>query len=193
MNRHLIADSARHRQGNSDQSPSAPGLVTRFARDEASSMQRPDSHCETLWPHQSVGDAAQPCAIERPLKLLDGRLLHLLHLFKQWNNQVPNVFHFSHRKTMLQAWCASQKTSNNHFPNVLSCVAPLQTASDTTAIFTVEASGRFAGDVVWSLQHGVSSATFQFCCQSERDTTRKGDIRPWTTDPDHVRGKSRRQ
>ena len=59
----------------------APDLVTRFARDEPSSMQRPDTHCETLCCHQIVCDAAQPFAIWRALKMLDGRMLYLLRLF----------------------------------------------------------------------------------------------------------------
>ena len=45
-------------------------IVTRFARDEASSMQRPDTHCETLCFHQCVDDVAQLFAIDRALKML---------------------------------------------------------------------------------------------------------------------------
>ena len=102
MDRYQIAEPARHKLFGSDRSPPAPDLVTRFARDEASRMQRPDTHCETLCFHQSVGDAAQPFAIERALKMLGGRVLHLLHLWEQLKHQVPFVFHVFKRVAPLE-------------------------------------------------------------------------------------------
>ena len=72
---------------------SAPDLVTRFARDEPSSMQRRDTHCETLCDHQIVCDAAQPFAIQRALKMLDGRMMYLLRLFKQLSSKRAPLLH----------------------------------------------------------------------------------------------------